>query len=63
MDVRLTLEFVRVFGRIAANVQGLPQAVDVSLSLRLSRTTNIFLFNGEANTMKACGKPYVSRRY
>jgi len=30
-----------------------------SLSFRPSRTTNIFLFIGEANRVQACGKPHV----
>jgi len=53
---------VAVSNRVAHNGQGLPQAAESNDTSRPSRTTNIFLFNGEANSVQACGKSYVARR-
>jgi hypothetical protein len=38
---------------------GLGEGRQIKRRFRPSRTTNIFLFNGEANTAQAFAKPYV----
>ena len=40
---------------------GLGEGRQIILSFGPSRTTNIFLFNGEANTAQAFAKPHVVR--
>jgi len=47
---------------ITANVRGLPQAVESNGTSGGGATTNIILFMRGANTMQACGKPYVTCR-
>jgi hypothetical protein len=37
---------------------GLAEGSRIESHFRPSRTTNIILFIGEANTMQACGKPH-----
>ena len=44
---------------IVPNVRGLGEGRLSFLSFRPSRTTNIFLFNGEANTLQAFAKPML----
>ena len=47
---------------IAVVRSGLGEGRQIFLSFRPSRKTNIFLFNGEANTAQAFAKPNVSGR-
>ena len=43
------------------NVQGLPQPPN-RMTFPAEPHNKYILFNGEANTMQACGKPHVVRR-